>query len=144
MVFFFFFFLWPHLWHVEVPMLGSNWSYSCQSMATAAAMYDPSCIFDLRYSSRQHQICNPLSRDRDQTCILMDTSWVLNLLSHNGNFHIWIIFRCSFIYFTVICIFWYISSGIQLKQITDIYVEKWNCWATEYVILFCLFLFYQT
>ena len=27
----------------------------------------------------------PLSEARDQTCILMDTSWVLNPLSHNGN-----------------------------------------------------------
>ena len=26
---FFFFFLGPHLWHMEVPRLGLNWSYSC-------------------------------------------------------------------------------------------------------------------
>ena len=34
---------------------------------------------------QQHQIFNPLSEARDQTCILMDTSWVPNPLSHNGN-----------------------------------------------------------
>ena len=33
----------------------------------------------------QCQILNPLSEARDQICILMDTSWVLNLLSHNRN-----------------------------------------------------------
>ena len=33
----------------------------------------------------QYQLLNPLSKARDQTCILMDTNWVLNLLSHNGN-----------------------------------------------------------
>ena len=27
----------------------------------------------------------PTERGQDQTLILMDTSWVLNLLSHNGN-----------------------------------------------------------
>ena len=33
----------------------------------------------------QHQIVNLLSKARDGTRILMDTSWVLNPLSHNGN-----------------------------------------------------------
>ena len=30
-------------------------------------------------------ILNPVSEARDETCILMDTRWVLNPLSHNGN-----------------------------------------------------------
>ena len=34
---------------------------------------------------RQHQILNPLSKVRDRTYILLDTSQVLNPLSHNGN-----------------------------------------------------------
>ena len=42
-------------------------------------------ICNLHHSSQQHQILNPLSKATDQTCILMDTSQVLNLLSHNGN-----------------------------------------------------------
>ena len=43
---------------------------------TATAMPDLSCICDLHHSSWQHQILNPLNRARDQTSILMDTSWV--------------------------------------------------------------------
>ena len=31
------------------------------------------------------QILNPLSEARDQTCILMGITWVLNPLSHEGN-----------------------------------------------------------
>ena len=33
----------------------------------------------------KHQILNPLSEARDQTCIFMDANWILNPLSHNGN-----------------------------------------------------------
>ena len=33
----------------------------------------------------KYWILNPLSQARDQTHVLMDTSRVLNLLSHNGN-----------------------------------------------------------
>ena len=31
---------------------------------------------DLRHSSQQHQIFNPLSEGRDPSAILMDTSWI--------------------------------------------------------------------
>ena len=44
--------------------------------ATATAMQDLSHVCDLYRSSQQHQILNPLSEVRDQTCILMDTHWV--------------------------------------------------------------------
>ena len=40
-------------------------------------------ICNLHHSSQQHRILNPLSKARNQTCILMDISWVLNPLSHN-------------------------------------------------------------
>ena len=39
----------------------------------------------LHHSSLQCQILNPLSGSRDQTRIIMDTSLVCNLLSHNGS-----------------------------------------------------------
>ena len=53
--------------------------------ATDTAMWDPSCVCDLHHSSWQRRILNPLREARDRTCILMDTSRVLNLLRHNGN-----------------------------------------------------------
>ena len=42
-----------------------------QLLATATATTDPSHIYDLHHSSRQRQILNPLSEDRDQTHNLM-------------------------------------------------------------------------
>ena len=67
--FFLFFFLEPHLQHMEVP--GSR-----GRIRAAAA--------GLRHSLQQCQILNPLIEARDLTSILMDTSQVLNLLSHRG------------------------------------------------------------
>ena len=42
-------------------------------------------IFNLHHSSQQCQILNPLSEARGQTLILLDTSQILNRLSHNRN-----------------------------------------------------------
>ena len=69
---FFCFFVGPHLQHLEVN-------------ATATATPGLSCTCDLHHSSWPHQILNPLSKARDGTHFLMDTSWVLNPLSHKGN-----------------------------------------------------------
>ena len=44
---------------------------------------EPVC--DLHHSFQHYCILNPLSKARDQTCILKDTSQILNLQSHNGN-----------------------------------------------------------
>jgi len=52
--------------------------------ATIAAHLQ-SLLWDLLHSLWQCQILNPLGEARDQTCILMDTSQVLNQVSHNGN-----------------------------------------------------------
>ena len=52
---------------------------------TATAVRDPSNICDLHWSLQQHRILNPLSEAKDRNGILMDTSWVLNLLNHNRN-----------------------------------------------------------
>ena len=35
--------------------------------------------------SQQQQNLKPLSEARDQTCILMDISWLLNQMNHNRN-----------------------------------------------------------
>ena len=45
-------------------------------LAYATAMLDLSCMCDLHHSSQQHQIFNPLSKARGQTCVLMDASQI--------------------------------------------------------------------
>ena len=51
---------------------------------TGIATPGPSHISSLCQSLRQLQILNPLSETRDQTHTLMDTSQILNPLSHTG------------------------------------------------------------
>ena len=80
-----FVFLGSHLWHMEVPRLGVVSELQLLAYTTATATWDPSHICDLHHSLQQHWMPSPVSETRDQTCILMDTSQVLNLLSHNGN-----------------------------------------------------------
>ena len=58
---------------MEVPRLGVRWELQLPTYTTATAMQDPRCICNLYYNLQQHQILNPLSGARDQTCILMDT-----------------------------------------------------------------------
>ena len=70
------FFLGLHPWHMEVPRLGVKSELQLLAYVTAIAVPDPSHIYDLHCSSWQRGILNPLIRARDQTCILMDTSWV--------------------------------------------------------------------
>ena len=78
-------FLEPYLWHVEVPRIGGESELQLPVYTTATATPDPNCICDICHSSPRCWILNPLSKARDQTCILTDASWILNPLSHNGN-----------------------------------------------------------
>ena len=73
-IFFFglFVFLGLHLWHMEASRLGVQ--SELQLPDTATAKPDPSHICDLHYSSQQHRILSQLSKVRDQTRVLMDTS----------------------------------------------------------------------
>ena len=72
----FFFFLGPHPQHMQVPRLWVKLELLLPAYTTATAKQDPSNACNLYHSSRQHQILNPLREARDQTHILMDTSWV--------------------------------------------------------------------
>ena len=68
-----------------------------QLLTYTTATQDLGNICDVHLSSWQPWILNPLSEAGDRTPILMDPSWVLNLLSYNSNslFIILITFICS-------------------------------------------------
>ena len=71
-----FVFLGPHQQHMEVPILGVQLEVEPPAYTTAPETPDPSRVCDLYHSSQQRWIFNPLTEDRDQTGILMDTSQV--------------------------------------------------------------------
>ena len=73
---FFLVFLGLHLLHTKFPRLGVETELQLPAYTTAIATPDLSHICNLRYSSWQLQILNPLSKARNQTCILMDTSQI--------------------------------------------------------------------
>ena len=70
---------------MDVPRLGVKLELQLLAYITATAMRDLSHICNLHHSSWQLEILNPLSKVRDLIHILMDTSWVHNLLSQKGN-----------------------------------------------------------
>ena len=69
---------------MEVPWLGAEMELQLPAYATVTETQDPSHVCDLYHSLRQCQILNPLSKAKDRIHILVDTNWVLNLLSPNG------------------------------------------------------------
>ena len=75
---------------MDVPRLGIKSELQLQVYTTVTAMPDLSCICSLW----QCGILNPLREARDWTCILMDSSWILNPLRHSGNsqIHCFILF----------------------------------------------------
>ena len=68
---------------MEVPRLRVKLEMQLSAYAAATATRDRSLVCNLHHGSQQHWILNPLSEARDPTCILMDTSHALHLLSHN-------------------------------------------------------------
>ena len=71
-------FLGPHLQRMEFRRLGSRIGAAAVSLCHSHSNTRLSHIFNLCHSSQQHQILNSLTKERDRTCILIDTSWVLN------------------------------------------------------------------
>ena len=68
-----FVFLGLHPGHMEVPGLGIKWELA---YTTATATPDLSRVCNLHHNSEQRWILHPLSKARDRTCVLMDTSRV--------------------------------------------------------------------
>ena len=69
-------FLGSHLQHTESPRRGVELELQLQVYTTAIAMPDLSHFCDLHHSSRQCWILSPLSKARNRTLILTDTSWI--------------------------------------------------------------------
>ena len=61
---------------MEVPRLKVKVELHLPAYTTAIAIWDPSHICDLHHSSGPCSVLNPLSRARDRTRMLMDTSQV--------------------------------------------------------------------
>ena len=61
---------------MEIPRLGMEWELQLLAYAAASATWDLSLVCDLHRSSQQCRILNPLSKAREQTRGLMDTSQV--------------------------------------------------------------------
>ena len=71
---------------MEVPGLGVKLEPQLPAYTTAAVP-DLNHICDLHQGLWHSWILNPLSKVRDQTHILVDTSQILNPLSHNRTSH---------------------------------------------------------
>ena len=61
---------------MALPWLGGKLELQLLAYTTATATRDLSRVCDLHHSSQQHRIFNPLSEARDQTCVLMDASYI--------------------------------------------------------------------
>ena len=78
---------------MEIPKLRVESELQLLAYFTAMATEGLSCICDLHCSLKQCQILNPLREVRDQTHIFMDTSQVLNPLSHLGTLRIFLFLK---------------------------------------------------
>ena len=88
----------PGAIHMQVPRLGAKLELQLLAYTTATATWDLSHVCNLHHSSRQRRILNPLSKGRNQTCILKSTKSGSFLLSHNGN-------SCLSILNAIVCIY---------------------------------------
>ena len=100
---------------MEVPRLGVKSELQLSAHATARAMPDSKCICSICCCLRQHWIFNLLNKTREQTPILMRTSWVLNPLSHN---------RDSF--FSVFISSFLNLVSVRLKRVCYIVFSLWG------------------
>ena len=120
---FFFVFLELHRWHMKVPRLRVKLELQPLAYSTATIPPDLSRIWNLHHTSRQRCILNPLSKARDQTCILMDTSqirfhWAMKGTPSHSDFSFsWLFFVTYFLHVT------FITSFCSIYMITNTYIH---------------------
>ena len=78
----------PYLQYTDVPRLGVKSELQLLAYTTATAMRDLSRICDLHHSSGRGRILNPVSKARDRTYILMDSSRVCFHCATTGTPHL--------------------------------------------------------
>ena len=122
--FFFFCFLGPHPWHMEVPRLRVE--SELQLLAYATATSDPSRICSLHHSSWQIQILNPLMEARDWACILMDTSQIRSAGQQRELPSIYLFIFSFFSAHSVAC--WVPGPGIKSNPELWPILQMWQCW----------------
>ena len=132
--FFFFAILGPHPWHMDVPRLGVYSELQPLAYARATATWDPSHVCNLHHSSWQRRILNPLSKARDQTCVLMDTSQIPLHWATMGTHDLsWTFIFLSFFFFL-----FFLDApmacgrspgpGIDLSPQQQPEPQQWQCW----------------
>ena len=125
----FFAFLGLHLWYMEISRLEVESELRLLAYTTATAIQDPSCVCDLHHSSQQYWTLNPLSETKEHTHILIDTSGVYNLLSHNGNSWNQCYFICVSFFFQIL-IYWvtiFRCGSPYLRQISGHWNSNLKC-----------------
>ena len=148
-IFFSFVFLGPHPWHMEVPGLGVELEFQLPDYTTATTTPDLSHVCNLTPAHGNTGSFNPLSKARDQTHVLMDTSRARHCWTTMGTSSIfnkypvihgqksvvthweimltllrksWILFHLNVIHFTFI----YLRYSKILLSILDTTVYKFN------------------
>ena len=84
-------FLGPHPWHLEVPGLGVSSELHLPAYATVTQHQIWAASVTYTTSHGQCRILNPLRRDSDQTCVLMDTPRVRFLWVRKGTLQLVIV-----------------------------------------------------
>ena len=112
-VFVFFCFLWLHLWHTEVPRLGVESELQLPAYTTATATQELSCICDLQHRSQQCWIADPLSKAKDWTSVLMDTTWFCSCCATTGT-------PSSFV-FVLYCVNWNVCECWKYRGNRSLY-----------------------
>ena len=97
--FLFFCFLGLHLWHMDVPRLGTEWELQLPAYTIAAATWASKPHLRSTPQPQQCRIPNPLIKTRDQTHILTDTSWICFRCAVVGN-------PCCFSFVSISCKWW--------------------------------------
>ena len=77
-------------------------------------MHDPSHVCELHHSSRQRWILNPLSKARDQTCVLVDASQI--------RFHWAMLGMPCFYWEANLCQAWFHVLSIKTDKIPNLWV----------------------